>query len=268
MVLERSVHRNDHQCRLCPHACIYSMQGAYSFCRNDPMARCYRHRIEYGEERSLIPSHLFYLSGCNMRCRFCIGEEQAVDSRIGTPLTEEFFCEAVRWGQQQGARNIQWVGGEPSIHLEQVLSVMEHCEDLPPVVWKSNFYLEQNTLDRLFETVSVFVADLKFGNNRCAETIAAVKQYWETVTERLRYVACHHHLIVRHLFLPGHFECCFVPIVQWMKQNLPNVEFSFREGYIPAFRAKGDPVLGRWPSKDEIRKARDVLNEYDLCAVY
>ena len=30
----------------------------------------FRHRVEYGEELELIPSHLFYLSGCDLRCKF------------------------------------------------------------------------------------------------------------------------------------------------------------------------------------------------------
>ena len=32
----------------------------------------YKHRVEYGEEWELVPSHLFYLSGCDLRCAFCV----------------------------------------------------------------------------------------------------------------------------------------------------------------------------------------------------
>jgi uncharacterized Fe-S radical SAM superfamily protein PflX len=53
------------QCLLCELQCAVDRtpyeQGV---CRATSEARVYRHRIEYGEELELIPSHLFYLSGC------------------------------------------------------------------------------------------------------------------------------------------------------------------------------------------------------------
>ena len=45
----------------------------------------------------------------------------------------------------------------------------------------------------------------------------------------LRHAASQGRLIVRHLLLPGHFDCCYRPVVRWMRENLPDVEFSVRD---------------------------------------
>jgi len=59
-----------------------------------------------------------------MRCCFCIAESNAFNPNVGTELTASFLADAVAWGRGQGARNIQWVGGEPTIHLPAILQAM------------------------------------------------------------------------------------------------------------------------------------------------
>ena len=66
------------------------------------MARVYKHRVEYGEEWELVPSHLFYLSGCDLRCAFCVAGVNAFDARRGRPLSAEFLAEAVEGGRTAG----------------------------------------------------------------------------------------------------------------------------------------------------------------------
>src|SRR4051812_24423626 len=90
-------------CNLCEHRCgVDRAAGERGPCKAGPSANVYRHRVEYGEELELVPSHLFYLSGCDLRCVFCIAELNAFDPTRGRELTSEFFNEAVTWGRVQG----------------------------------------------------------------------------------------------------------------------------------------------------------------------
>jgi putative pyruvate formate lyase activating enzyme len=235
----RSARTHERRCLLCEHRCgIDRWAGERGPCKAGCEARVFRHRVEYGEELELIPSHLFYLSGCDLRCAFCIAEANAFDPRRGRELTPTFFAEAVAWGRHQDARNVQWVGGEPTIHLPRILEVMATCPDLPPVVWKSDFYGTPEAFALLEGIVDVYVADFKFGNDACATRIAGVENYVETVTRNLLHVAERDDLIVRHLLLPGHFDCCYRPVVAWLRRHLPRVKFSIRDGYLPRWRAK------------------------------
>lgn len=225
-------------CALCEHRCgANRLAGERGPCKASPEARVFRQRVECGEEAELVPSHLFYLSGCDLRCAFCIAEANAFDPSRGRLLTHDFFAAALAWGRTQGARNVQWVGGEPTIHIPAILEVMSSCHELPPIVWKSDFYGTPAAFELLDGFVTVYVADFKFGNDYCAQRIAHVPNYVATVTRNLQIAAAQADLIVRHLLLPGHFECCYLPLVEWMKTHLPRAKFSLRDGYLPRWQA-------------------------------
>jgi putative pyruvate formate lyase activating enzyme len=178
-------------------------------------------------------------------------------------LTKQFFADAVAWGRSQGAKNIQWVGGEPGIHLEAICGLMEQTPDLPPVVWKSNFYFTPQAFESLWDYVDIFVADFKFGNSGCAENLCGAADYVETVKAALLTVYRRNprSLIVRHLLLPGHFDCCFLPILDWFADNIPEAMFSLRDGYLPAWQAKNDPLLGVFPDPHEAARAQELIQK-------
>jgi len=245
------------RCELCEHRCgVNRAADQRGPCLAGPQPRVYRHRVEYGEELELIPSHLFYLSGCDLRCAFCIAEEDAFDPRRGGLLSAEWLAETIAWGQTRGARNIQWVGGEPTIHLPGILEAMGGVGTLPPIVWKSDFYGTAEAFRLLEGVVDVYVADFKFGNDSCARRIAGVNNYMRAVARNLAIAAAQAELIVRHLLLPGHFECCFRPIVDWMARQLPAAKFSLRGGYLPKWRAGRHQELRQPLARQEASWAR------------
>jgi putative pyruvate formate lyase activating enzyme len=255
------------RCMLCEHRCGADREaGQRGPCQADGIARVFKHRVEYGEERELIPSHLFYLSGCDLRCAFCIAEVNAFDPRRGRPLTGEFFRAAVAQGRQQGARTLQWVGGEPTVHIPTILEVMAGCPELPPVVWKSDFHGTPESFALLKGTIAVYLADFKFGNDRCGRRIAGIDDYVRIVTRNLDVARRQGTLIVRHLLLPGHFDCCYRPIVAWLGANLPAVAFSIREGYLPSWRAGAGRYaeLARPLDRDDGERARQLASDSGL----
>lgn len=256
---------SDNPCALCEHRCAVNRAADDpGFCQAGTAANVYRHRIEYGEEPELIPSHLFYLSGCNLRCAFCIGGVNAFDPSRGQLLTSELFNSAVQWGRQRGARNIQWVGGEPTIHLPAILQVMSRCPQLPPVVWKSNFYSTPEVFGLLKKVVDVYVADFKFGNDICAQRLAGIENYLGVVTGNLKIAAGQTRLIVRHLLLPGHAECCYRPIVHWLRENLPAVPLSLRGSYLPSWHAADFAEIARPLPPDQAKCAFDLARQMGL----
>jgi putative pyruvate formate lyase activating enzyme len=253
------------RCLLCEHRCgVDRSAGQRGPCKAGAGARVFRHRIEYSEELELVPSHLFYLSGCDLRCVFCIAEANAFDPRRGTPLDAEFLDAAIRWGQARGARNLQWVGGEPTIHIPAVLEAMAGCASLPPVVWKSDFYGTPEAFALLDGAVDTYVADFKFGNDQCARRLAGIDSYTAVVTRNLQIAAEQADLIVRHLLLPGHFDCCYRPIVAWIGRHLPRAKFSIRDGYLPKWQAHRVSELSEPLAAGVAPLARDLAAEAAL----
>jgi putative pyruvate formate lyase activating enzyme len=267
-LLDRARAQYSH-CLLCEHRCgVDRYGGERGKCKAGSELRLFRHRIEYGEEPELVPSHLFYLSGCDLRCVFCIAGINAFDPGRGQILTQELFDTAVAWGQQRGAKNIQWVGGEPTIHLPAILELMAASAVLPPVVWKSDFYGTPAAFAMLYDKVDVFVADFKFGDDRCAKRLAGVDNYTAIIERNLCLVADRANLIVRHLLLPGHLECCYRPIVQWMKTHLPGAKFSVRDGFLPQWQAAKYEELSRPLAAGGGSAARGLAIEAGLNLIY
>jgi len=112
------------------------------------------------------------------------------------------------------------------------------------VVWKSDFFGTIEAFALLDSVVDLYIADFKFGNNACAKQLSGVDNYAQTIGRNLMTASKSADLIVRHLLLPDHFECCFCPIVDWMASHLPTTKFSIRDGYMPKWLAKRDPQLG------------------------
>ena len=138
---------------------------------------------------------------------------------------------------------------------------MAGCDRLLPVVWKSNFFGTIEGFALLDGVVDVYVADLKFGNDTCARQIAGVDGYMQIVTRNLLLAAQGARLIVRHLLLPGHLECCYRPIVDWMCRHLPAVPLRIMTGYLPRWQAAGyqelASPLGREVGAQAVALARE-----------
>ena len=253
------------RCLLCEHRCgVDRAGGQRGFCQAAAEARVYRHRVECGEEIELIPSQLLYLSGCNLRCIFCIGEADALDPQRGQLLSSQFLAEAIAAGCNAGARNLQWVGGEPAIHVPAILEAMAGCDRRLPVVWKSNFFGTIEGFALLDGLVDVYVADLKFGNDHCARQIAGADGYMGIVTRNLLHVAQGARLIVRHLLLPGHQECCYRPIVDWMGRHLKAVPLRVMTGYLPRWQASGREELAAPLGREAGARALALARENGL----
>lgn len=98
--------RHYEHCVLCEHRCgVSRLERAQGRCHATHEVRVFRHRVEWGEEPSLVPSHLFYTSGCDLRCKFCIAEINAFDASRATMLTSEFLNESIAGLQHAQGRN-------------------------------------------------------------------------------------------------------------------------------------------------------------------
>jgi putative pyruvate formate lyase activating enzyme len=223
--------------------------------------------VECGEESAINPCHLFYLSGCDLRCVFCINEINAFDPARGQALTPEFFREALGRGLARGARTLQWVGGEPTIHLPAILRAMAAVDALPPVVWKSDFHFTTEALGLLEGVVDIFIADFKFGNDGCARRLAGIENYIEILRRNLRAAAGQARLIVRHLLMPGHYDCCWLPVASWLAEHLPEVEVSIRGGYLPRWRARSHTELAMPLDRMTLPRAQGEARRLELRVV-
>ncbi len=248
-------------CTLCPRDCrVDRTRGEKGFCGLTDSAHCFREALYYHEEGELTPSHMLFLTGCNVRCEFCPVNEwtEAPEAApaMDLPKTRERILERLR----AGARTLNIVGGEPTVNLCGLLELIAPIRSKLRVVWNSNMYYSE-TCGRLLDgVVDVYLADLKFGNAKCAKDLLGVGDYLDTVQRNLLSAKGAADLIVRHLVLPGHAECCREPVMRWLKENMPQVKLSLRGEYIPPAEARNSPTeyLRELEFKDAFDRAREL----------
>src|SRR2546421_10729228 len=69
-------------CRLCAHDCgVNRLTGQLGICRAGDQARVFSAQVEVGDELELIPTFAIALSGCDLRCDFCITGESSWNPR-------------------------------------------------------------------------------------------------------------------------------------------------------------------------------------------
>jgi putative pyruvate formate lyase activating enzyme len=232
-------------------------------CRSDAVSRLFHEGIEWAGEADLVPTYVLSLSGCNMTCSFCLTGAPSQNGRAGTPL------DADAWADRLAAcpaplKSVTLLGGEPSIHLDGALEIAARVPRTLPFVWKTNAYASAEGRSLLEGIPDVVLADLKFGNDLCAERLAGIPRYTEVVRENLLHAARTSRLIVRHLLMPGHLDCCLAPAARWLAGALPGVSFSLMTGFLPVFRAAADPVLGRTNRAEECERAVGLVHSLDL----
>jgi putative pyruvate formate lyase activating enzyme len=85
-----------------------------------------------------------------------------------------------------------------------------------PYVWNSNFLFTNKVGQILNEIIDIFLPDLKFGNNGCARSIAGIGDYFHIVTRNILSLLPENIVIIRHLPLKNHWDCCTKPILEWI----------------------------------------------------
>jgi len=90
-----------------------------------------------------------------------------------------------------------------------------------------------------------------------------VSDYGQIVRENLLWADKHTELIVRHLLMPGHLDCCWVPVAEWLGRNLPTVKVSLRAGFWPDAFGRHPELRGTVPASGS-EKALVIAHDLGL----
>ncbi|MHB1455452.1 MAG: radical SAM protein [Armatimonadota bacterium] len=253
------------ECILCERRCgINRRSGEIGYCGTSDASFCFFEQILWGEEEPLIPSHEVFLSGCNMRCRTCYSWDAIVNPSLGTQFTPESLAGTIDLRKSEGAVNVNLIGGEPTVHIPNILKALRSVTKPTAVVWNSNFFMSEESMKLLDGVVDLYAGDFRFGNDDCAKRIADTSAYFETAARNFQLASESGDVIIRHLLLPGHVECCFKPVAEWAAEHLPDVPFNLMFQYIPCAAALDDPALCRTITSEEAAQASEIAASLGL----
>jgi putative pyruvate formate lyase activating enzyme len=264
-----------------------------------------------GEElvfRGVLGSGTIFFTSCNMRCLFCQNSDISKDRFNGEPATPRELAQMAYLLRLEGCHNVNWVGGEPTIHLHAIITAIWHLgregfrlhpsarelqrilevkadyypftphrgyaqygEELNvPILFNTNMYMTPETLTLLRPLVDVWLPDFKFGPDKCAVRLARTPWYYETVTRNLATInEWGEDILIRHLIMPNHVECCTRPVLEWIAKHTPDLPVNVMDQYRPeAYANPHSPEfderardIARHPTREELLQAWRIAEE-------
>lgn len=250
-------------CCFCERCCgINRKKKEIGYCGVDAVARYSSEFLHYGEEPELVPSHTIFFTGCNFSCVYCQNWEISTAPKSGTPILPKQLARIITLRRAYGSKNVNFVTPAPHLHI--ILQVLNVLKINIPVVWNCNMYYSNETAKLLEGIVDVYLADFRYGNDECAKRYSDALDYCCVVTRNLKKAYMIGEILLRHLVLPSHLECCTKVVVEWTKKNIPKVRFNLMFQYSPYYKAYTYPEINRMLTMEERKKALSILKEAKL----
>jgi len=268
------VNRMLQSCNFCEWKChVDRANGKIGFCKLDKTTSVGSYFHHYGEEAPLIGlerrggSGTIFFESCDSHCVFCqnwdISQPKSRTDLMGEVVSPVRLAQIADDLAREGAGNINYVGGEPTVDLHTIIDSLRYMTKSVPLIWNSNMYCTMETMEILADVIDLWLPDFKFWDDECARRlmwVGAKASYREVVKRNHVFAAKHGSMIIRHLVMPNHLECCTQPILKFIADTMRDeVLVNVMAQYYPSNLVTADPRkyhdIARSPSGKEIQQA-------------
>jgi len=261
-------------CIFCERQCsVNRIAGEKGFCLLSKDSYISSAFLHMGEEAPLIPSGTIFFQGCNFGCVFCQNYDisqkwkerrkiedvaQKVDVKQLAALADRLV--------EKGAININYVGGDPIPNIHTIVGSLQFQTSNITQLWNSNFYLTDKSISLVIDFMDFWLPDFKYGNNECAEKYSGIKDYYGILTRNLKRIHDNGsgEIIIRHLIMPNHVECCSKPILDFIAREVPKSIVNLMGQYHPEYLAHKYKEINRRPSMTEIHEVKNYADDLGI----
>ena len=261
-------------CIFCERQCeVNRIDGEKGFCLISKDSFVSSAFLHMGEEAPLIPSGTIFFQGCNFGCVFCQNYDisqawkgrrniediaQKVDVLQLAALADKLVG--------KGAININYVGGDPIPNLHTIVGSFHHQTSNITQLWNSNFYLTNESLSLIIDFMDFWLPDFKYGNNECGEKYSGIKGYYDVITRNLKRIHDFGsgEIIIRHLVMPNHVECCSKPILDYVAKEIPKCVVNIMQQFHPEYLAHKYKEINRRPSIEEMHAVKNYADDLGI----
>lgn len=171
--------------------------------------------------------------------------------------------------QGSGAHNVNFVS--PTHHAPQLLdAILAARRDglTVPIVWNTSGYERVELLRFLDGVVDIYLADMRYGEDRNGRALSKVRDYWtvnrKAIREMHRQVGdlvldeqgvAKRGVAIRHLVLPNGLSRSQAIFAFLATEISPNTMVNVMSQYYPAYAALDDPQLNRRVTRAEFADA-------------
>jgi putative pyruvate formate lyase activating enzyme len=257
-------------CHFCERKCgADRTMDEKGWCKLGSESRVSSAFLHSGEEAPLVPSGTIFFASCCFGCVFCQNDDISTNPKSGQVITTKELAILAEALFRDGALNINYVGGDPIPNTHTILGSMPHQTTNMTQLWNSNLYCSEETMKLLVDVFDVWLPDFKYGNNACAERLSGVKNYFDVVSRNHSLAYQHGEVIIRHLVMPNHIECCTFPILEWVAENMPNCIVNIMGQYRPEHKVRKEREkfqdISRRVSREEMQLAQAKADALGIC---
>ena len=272
-------------CDICPRECgVNRLENEPGFCRSAHLPIVAVTCAHHGEEPVISGSSgsgtVFFVN-CNLRCVYCQNHQisQNFEGQQSNEVDPHTLAERMLYLQDElRCHNISFVS--PSHFVPQLVRAV--LEAVPmglrlPLVYNTSSYDSIKSLRELDGIISIYLADLRYADNRWGREFSQVSDYVErargAIKEMYRQVGdllvddegiAHRGLIVRHLILPNQLAGSRESLAWLVSEVSPTVTVSIMSQYFPAYHARQAPLLDREITSAEYSEVIELLNELGI----
>ncbi len=256
-------------CHFCERKCgVDRTKDETGWCKLDSDSQVSSYFLHTGEEAPLVPSGTIFFASCCFGCVFCQNQDISTNPNAGRVVTAQELADIAEHLYQDGALNINYVGGDPIPNTHTIIGSMIFQSSNVTQLWNSNLYCSMETMRLLSDVIDVWLPDFKYGNNECGQRLSGVANYFDVVSRNHQIAYEHGEVIVRHLVMPNHVECCTVPILEWIAENIPRCMVNIMGQYRPEHKVRRNPReypdISRRVNQSELKRAFEKADELGI----
>ena len=206
-------------CEICPRKCGINRANRTGFCGQNEKIRIskvmfhhYEEPLISGDEKDKGSGAIFF-TGCNLKCVFCQNFPISHGNK-GKNISAKRLAKIFKKLEKKGALNINLV--TPSHFSKQIIEALKIYKPRIPIVWNSNGYETNETIEKLKDYVDIYLVDLKYMDNELSKKYSKAPNYVENATQAILQMKKNQPydlienglmkkgIIIRHLILPTH----------------------------------------------------------------
>lgn len=260
-------------CIFCERRCKANrIDGEKGFCLVPEKSYVTSAFLHHGEESVLVPSGTIFFQGCNFGCVFCQNYDisQAWKgkrdiSEVAREANPQELADTAERLANKGALNINYVGGDPIPNLHTIIASLQYQSSNICQLWNSNFFLSEEGLSLIIDFMDFWLPDFKF-STECVYKYSGVQNYFEIITRNLKRIHDEGsgEIIIRHLVMPNHVECCSKPILDFVANEVPKCAVNIMGQYRPEYHAFKFDEINRRPTSEEMLEVKQYADKLGI----
>jgi len=272
-------------CDICPRECgVNRLENELGFCHSAHLPIVATVCAHHGEEPVISGSKgsgTVFFANCNLRCVYCQNHQisQNFEAQQFNEVDSHTLAERMHYLQDElRCHNINFVS--PSHFVPQLVRAV--LEAVPmglrlPLVYNTSSYDSIKSLRELDGIISIYLADLRYADNRWGREFSQVSDYVErargAIKEMYRQVGdlvmdgkgiAWKGLVVRHLILPNRLAGSRESLAWLVSEVSPTVTVSIMSQYFPAHQTWWIPLLNKKITSAEYSEVIGLLEELGI----